>query len=42
MAKNKSRSLKLKAAKFCIVNNALYWKDPGVALLNCLAKEEVK
>eukprot|EP00253_Pinus_taeda_P023559 PITA_23559 len=29
MAKNKSRNLKLKAAKLCIMNNALYWKDPG-------------
>ena len=42
MAKNKSRTLKLKAAKFCIMNNALYWKDPGGVLLNFLVEEESK
>eukprot|EP00253_Pinus_taeda_P022623 PITA_22623 len=42
MAKNKSRSLKLKAAKFCIMNDALYWKDPRGMLLNCLVDEEAK
>eukprot|EP00253_Pinus_taeda_P003308 PITA_03308 len=42
MAKNKSRTLKLKAAKFCIMNGALYWKDPGGVLLNCLVEEEAK
>ena len=42
MAKNKSRTLKLKAAKFCIMNNALYWKYPGGVLLNCLVEEEAK
>jgi len=42
MAKNKSRTLKLKAAKFCIMNNALYWKDLGGILLNCLVEEEEK
>lgn len=42
MAKNKSGTLKLKAAKFCIMNNTLYWKDPGGVLLNCLVEEEAK
>jgi len=42
MARNKSRTLKLKAAKFCIMNNALYWKDPSGVLLNCLVEEETK
>eukprot|EP00253_Pinus_taeda_P002803 PITA_02803 len=42
MAKNKSRTLKLKAAKFCIMNTALYWKDPIDMLLNCLVEEEAK
>eukprot|EP00253_Pinus_taeda_P028204 PITA_28204 len=42
MAKNKSRTLKLKAAKFCIMSNAFYWKDTGGMLLNCLVEEEVK
>lgn len=39
MTKNKGRSLKLKAAKFCILNNALYWKDLGGVLLNCLVED---
>lgn len=42
MARNKARMLKLKAAKFCILNSALYWKDPGGILLNCLVEEEAK
>jgi len=42
MARNKSRTLKLKAAKFCILNFALYWKDPSGVLLNCLVEEEAK
>ena len=42
MAKNKSRTLKLKATKFCIMNNALYWKDPSGILLNCLVEEEAQ
>ena len=42
MARNKSRTLKLRVAKFCIMNNALYWKGPGGMLLNCLVEEEAK
>eukprot|EP00253_Pinus_taeda_P003239 PITA_03239 len=42
MPRNKSRTLKLKAAKFCILDSALYWKDPGGMLLNCLVEEEAK
>eukprot|EP00253_Pinus_taeda_P009551 PITA_09551 len=42
MPKNKARTLKLKAAKFCIIKFALYWKDPGGILLNCLVEEEAK
>ena len=36
------RSVKLKAAKFCILNKFLYWKDPGGILLNCLLEGEAK
>eukprot|EP00253_Pinus_taeda_P032073 PITA_32073 len=42
MTKNKGRSLKLKATKFCILNNALYWKDPGGALPNYLVEDEAQ
>ena len=42
MTRNKARTLKLKAAKFCILNSALYWKDPSGILLNFLVEEEAK
>ena len=42
MSKAKSKSLKLKASKYCIMDNALYWKGPGGVLLNCLTKDESK
>lgn len=42
MAKNKSITPKLKAIKFCIMNDALYWKDPGGMLLSFLVEEEAK
>eukprot|EP00253_Pinus_taeda_P013958 PITA_13958 len=42
MPGNKSRTLKLKATKFCILYSALFWKDPGGMLLNCLVEEEAK
>ena len=40
LSKTRSRSVKLKAAKFCILNQYLYWKDPGGVLLNCLLENE--
>ena len=42
MTRNKGRTLKLKAAKFCILNSTLYWKDPDGVLLNFLVEEEAK
>eukprot|EP00253_Pinus_taeda_P027916 PITA_27916 len=42
MTRNKARTLKLKVAKFCILNVALYWKDPDGILLNCLVEKEAK
>eukprot|EP00253_Pinus_taeda_P027313 PITA_27313 len=42
MPRKKARTLKLKAAKFCILKSTLYWKDPGGILLNCLVEEEAK
>ena len=38
MTRNKVRTLKLKVAKFCILNSALYWKDLSGILLNCLVE----
>jgi hypothetical protein len=40
MNQTQVRALKLKAIKFCINENMLYWKDPSRMLLRCLAKEE--
>eukprot|EP00253_Pinus_taeda_P032799 PITA_32799 len=42
MTRNKARTLKLKATKFCILNSALHWKDPSGVLLNCLVEKEAK
>ena len=42
MSKSKGRSLKLKSAKYYILNSALYWKDPGGILLNCLVENEAQ
>jgi hypothetical protein len=40
LSMTQSRALKLRAIKFCIYNNLLYWKDPVGLLLRCLDKEE--
>jgi len=32
----------LKAVKFCIIDQFLYWKDPGGKLLNCLLEDEAQ
>ena len=40
LSKIRARSVKLKSAKFCILNQYLYWKYPGVVLLNFLLENE--
>jgi hypothetical protein len=40
LSMTQARALKLRAIKFCIYNNLLYWKDPAGLLLRCLDKEE--
>ena len=40
LSKSRARSVKLKATKFCIINQYLYCKDPGWVLLNCLLENE--
>jgi hypothetical protein len=42
LEKSKTRSLKLKVVKFCIINQNLYWKDPAGILLKCLDEDESK
>ena len=40
LSRTKSRLLKIKAVRFCILDNVLFWKDYSGILLNCLLKEE--
>ena len=40
LSRTKKRFLKMKASKFCILDNALFWKNHEGILLNCLIKEE--
>ena len=42
LSKTKARFLKLKEAKFCIVNQSLYWKDLGGILSSFLLEGEVE
>jgi hypothetical protein len=36
----KSDLLKLKAIKYYIINEGLFWKDPGGTLLKCIDEDE--
>jgi hypothetical protein len=40
LSMTQARALKLRAIKFCINDNLLYWKDPSGLLLRCLDKDE--
>ena len=40
LTKTKARFIKQKAMKFCILNNALYWKESSGILLNFLLQTE--
>ena len=42
LSKTRARSVKLKAAKFCIIDQHLYWKDPSGILLNYLLENEAQ
>jgi len=42
MERTKAHFLKQKAAKFCISNGGLYWKEPRGILLSCVIKEEAE
>jgi len=37
---SQARTIKLRAAKYCINENLLYWRDPLGMLLRCLDKEQ--
>ena len=40
LSRTKSRLLKMKASKFCVMDNTLFWKNHEGILLNCLLKEK--
>ena len=40
LSRTKKRFLKMKASKFCILDNTLFWKNHEGILLNCLLKDE--
>ena len=42
MDKTRSRFLKKKATRFCILNKKLYWKETVGILLNCMDEHEDK
>jgi ribonuclease HI len=42
MEKGKARALKLKAVRYCLIGQALYWKDPQGVLLLCLDPQQAQ
>ena len=36
------RSLKLKATKYCLIEQKLFWKDPGGIFLRCLDNQRLR
>jgi hypothetical protein len=42
LSKTKARFLNLKAVKFYILDNSLYWKYPRGILLSCLLENDAK
>ena len=42
LKKIRARSIKLKSTKICILNEHMYWKDPGSILLNFLLEDEAR
>jgi ribonuclease HI len=40
LGKNKAKALKLKAVRYCLIDQALYWKDPLGVLLRCLDQQQ--
>ena len=40
LTRTKARFIKLKAMRYCILDNVLFWKEQSGILLNCLLKSE--
>jgi len=41
LSTSQARTIKLRAAKYCINEKLLYWRDPSEMLLRCLDKEQL-
>ena len=42
LGKSKARALKLKAVRYCLIDQTLYWKDPQGILLRCLDPQQAQ
>jgi hypothetical protein len=40
LQRNKEKALKLKAVRYCLIDQVLYWKDPLGFLLKCVDPQE--
>ena len=40
LQRNMEKALKLKAVRYCLIDQVLYWKDPLGVLLRCLDPQE--
>ena len=41
LTRTKARFIKLKAMRYCILDNVLYWKEQSGILLNCLLNRKL-
>jgi len=41
LTRTKARFLKMKSLRYCVIDNALFWKDSIGILLTCLLKDEL-
>jgi hypothetical protein len=40
LQRNKARAIKLKAVRYCLIDQVLYWKDPLGVILKCMSPQE--
>jgi hypothetical protein len=42
LQRSKARALKLKAVRYCLIDQVLYWKDPLGVILKCISPPEAE
>jgi hypothetical protein len=42
LQRSKARALKLKAVRYCLIDQVLYWKDPLGVILKCMSPPEAE